>query len=752
MADEETHARGGSTVPPPSSNSTTAVAPVSEGSLVMTLCDLLGEDEVTQSRLVLLWSAITSSPQLMSSAARCKSVSHVRLLVRLAEYQKKMDLRKLLDDDTGITEQERTQLHNFIDEMQEQQNGVVLLERMYNLQSIKREFSNHQQLLVKTTVTTSVTAQESRDKLFSDLVNNLLSVSEPTADKLADIVENGSPASKWLDSLCSILDESFPVPIPVSQESYDIVCAQLAPAFPSWCRQESGVIAQCLGPKVVTPFIQIQDLSREQGVASELSLKGEKLKPEAEGKVEVMFNCAITFIWDQFQRYFNKPNSAFQVSSTGTKQGETKPRVHSTESSPGNLPGRLSSPPASTGVDMKSPSCAINSGRGSRRSTSAKFSPLGSAFPDIFICAKQVNVISVELKSNRDEALSDLTRKSTFPQAFRKLWFHFGIAANCDEVQFVVLVNTKSEAKVWLGQHKEIYRLGPPLRYTVAYDVEKMIIRGINLLRIALALSEKYCFTQSKLPRRSAVISIVPSEGGAVNVWKYTTYSTERRHQILVKMYSSLASHTNKHLVRIRHIELALETPHNGTIRCLMNPCWEDTPTTPADLKEAIRAVLSALTTLHGSSVYHSDIRWPNIMRSCDGGHWVLVDLECAEIEVGQSLAWLTLHPPECLSGPKADMWYVGKLMLQMEKLLPPEGCELANKLASDNPEHRPTIEEALSNPYFMAELQPSRQYIDEEPHAHTKRPLNDTDETTRTTKYKKPRTTTSTPKPKNDS
>eukprot|EP01106_Pelomyxa_sp_JSP_P012535 TRINITY_DN3505_c0_g1_i1.p1 TRINITY_DN3505_c0_g1~~TRINITY_DN3505_c0_g1_i1.p1 ORF type:complete len:175 (+),score=65.75 TRINITY_DN3505_c0_g1_i1:70-525(+) len=85
-------------------------------------------------------------------------------------------------------------------------------------------------------------------------------------------------------------------------------------------------------------------------------------------------------------------------------------------------------------------------------------------------------------------------------------------------------------------------------------------------------------------------------------------------------------------------------------------------PTKAREKLMAIKAVLSALNVLHMNGIYHCDVHWTNIKHSC-----------AVLLAPGLPLGHLSLHAPEAVSGPAADLWMVmGKLVTQSDVVMPP--------------------------------------------------------------------------------
>ncbi|KAH3746115.1 hypothetical protein Pelo_12493 [Pelomyxa schiedti] len=184
-------------------------------------------------------------------------------------------------------------------------------------------------------------------------------------------------------------------------------------------------------------------------------------------------------------------------------------------------------------------------------------------------------------------------------------------------------------------------KIAKQLLTTAQQDFTQIVIASINMVRIACYLHKTH---------------IMKTE---------TIYRPESRAvAILRTVYNRLSS-----LPR-RNPNLAFKAAgyfcSDKDVSYQMRPCFDDMPVNQVDLASAIKAILCALKTLHEAEIFHCDIRWANVMRDCEQGHWVLVDLEWAEIERGRPLEHLRAfnnHPGE-VSGPESDLLLVGELLV----------------------------------------------------------------------------------------
>jgi hypothetical protein len=122
-------------------------------------------------------------------------------------------------------------------------------------------------------------------------------------------------------------------------------------------------------------------------------------------------------------------------------------------------------------------------------------------------------------------------------------------------------------------------------------------------------------------------------------------------------------------------------------------------PRNVLELKAALKNVLTVLQWLHSRGLVHRDIRWPNVLFGDMG--WFVIDYERAAT-VDSAIDWAPDGmPPEIVQGSSQwtfamDVFLAGKLLFHRSHLLCPEGIALMTSMTSDQPDCRPTAEEAL--------------------------------------------------------
>jgi len=104
----------------------------------------------------------------------------------------------------------------------------------------------------------------------------------------------------------------------------------------------------------------------------------------------------------------------------------------------------------------------------------------------------------------------------------------------------------------------------------------------------------------------------------------------------------------------------------------------DEGPKSPSDVRNAVVCVLEALKVAHAHpSLFHRDIRWPNIMQSReDSSKWFLIDWEDASFAPTKAALHLnhTEHSPRVYEdnhGVEVDIWAVGRLIFTAQPRIP---------------------------------------------------------------------------------
>jgi len=150
----------------------------------------------------------------------------------------------------------------------------------------------------------------------------------------------------------------------------------------------------------------------------------------------------------------------------------------------------------------------------------------------------------------------------------------------------------------------------------------------------------------------------------------------EGRVKHLKAIYAALISKVVPNVDRLKMAEI-----HHGVHGSYVDlePRGIDTgPKSPIDVRNAVVCVLEALKVAHADPpVFHRDIRWPNVMQSCeDSSKWFLIDWEDASFAPAKGAPHLSQseHSPNVYKdnhGADVDIWAVGRLIFTAQVQVP---------------------------------------------------------------------------------
>jgi len=126
----------------------------------------------------------------------------------------------------------------------------------------------------------------------------------------------------------------------------------------------------------------------------------------------------------------------------------------------------------------------------------------------------------------------------------------------------------------------------------------------------------------------------------------------------------------------------------------------ERLPETEDELLSALKCVLECLQIIHKATLFHRDIRWPNVIKALgDNDNWFIIDWEDAACPPTKAMPHFNrkTHSPNIFldgHGADVDIWGVGKLINSCKILhLSPEILDLGKYMQSADP---PTAGQAL--------------------------------------------------------
>ncbi|KAM6493367.1 hypothetical protein JOM56_011501 [Amanita muscaria] len=150
------------------------------------------------------------------------------------------------------------------------------------------------------------------------------------------------------------------------------------------------------------------------------------------------------------------------------------------------------------------------------------------------------------------------------------------------------------------------------------------------------------------------------------------TYGIEddgkERVEHLMAIYASLVSKGVPNVDRLKRAKIQHDV--HGSYVDLEPRGIDEGPKSPLDVRNAVVCVLEALKVAHADPpVFHRDIRWPNIMQSCeDSSKWFLIDWDDASFAPTKGAPHLSQneHSPNVYKdnhGADVDIWAVGRLI-----------------------------------------------------------------------------------------
>eukprot|EP00727_Mastigamoeba_balamuthi_P014429 m51a1_g9610 hypothetical protein (1157) ;mRNA; f:1068924-1075665 len=266
----------------------------------------------------------------------------------------------------------------------------------------------------------------------------------------------------------------------------------------------------------------------------------------------------------------------------------------------------------------------------------------GSRFPDGSIFVKGVPVYSAEFKASGDYASDDKSMKGArndilakfnfVAQFWGPLWFRLSAYGNNKSLQLAVMVDpsvidplhviTPAEVPSKKRSNVRLFKLGAPILFNSFKSLCSGMAIAINILRFCRSVSDVLLYDGRVIENGDSRITFA-IQGSDVQVEKAFPCSTDR-HAELRDIYSRLADVSSPHLVKTRIKSFFFDR----IFLDVQPPCYRQNPRTDDELREAVLAVLRALEELHRHSIFHCDIRWPNVLRRCVTREWVLIDLE----------------------------------------------------------------------------------------------------------------------------
>jgi len=204
------------------------------------------------------------------------------------------------------------------------------------------------------------------------------------------------------------------------------------------------------------------------------------------------------------------------------------------------------------------------------------------------------------------------------------------------------------------------------------YDLGNEASR-LTVMRISLNMFRVFVFLKASMPQAGPSLFKRDRRGNSGGYIEYMAdHVVKKCHPSINEVYDCLQG-DNALPCAIK----VLRKPNfftNGMCLLEIRPvCVEVKPRSTAELRCAIRCVLTALMHLHDRGLVHRDVRWPNVLK--DENDWKLADFELAD-KVGSVVPRGKIAnrylPPELQVEenvgyePSGDVFCVGRLVLEL--------------------------------------------------------------------------------------
>lgn len=241
------------------------------------------------------------------------------------------------------------------------------------------------------------------------------------------------------------------------------------------------------------------------------------------------------------------------------------------------------------------------------------------------------------------------------------------------------------------------------------FDMRKPSQR-VAIIHASLNMFRVFAFLRRSLPSTAARLyqRISRGDGSFLQIMG-TSVTKVCKTAAPPAVYEWLIANPHASMVRIQS---AKPSPQElGFWKIVLSPvCVEVLPTSEAELRDAVRNVLSALCAFHTAGFVHRDVRWPNILRS--SGTWLLADFELSATAgahlPANAIADVFL-PPEVLAGnapygAPGDIYCVGRLLdsVGLDDLTG-AARSLSERCCRVDPLDRPSASTALTDVWFTS-------------------------------------------------
>ncbi|TDL22896.1 hypothetical protein BD410DRAFT_839228 [Rickenella mellea] len=222
---------------------------------------------------------------------------------------------------------------------------------------------------------------------------------------------------------------------------------------------------------------------------------------------------------------------------------------------------------------------------------------------------------------------------------------------------------------VAITPQKEVVHL-VEVNLAIAAERVRNVMRMIRLYTLAVSLQRLIGNRASELipmEMQSGNVIVI----GTSNIKKtYGRSDRINRLRYTRNIYNRLE---DKDVPNVDHLIASYEDSmdHGGSVLYLEPKGIASSPASHEQVLEATICILEALVVLHEPpSIFHRDIRWPNIVRRADDStKWFLIDFEDAAMSPTSPLPDFKkqLHHPNIFKanhGAEVDIWAIGKLIV----------------------------------------------------------------------------------------
>ncbi|KAG9287195.1 hypothetical protein G9A89_001603 [Geosiphon pyriformis] len=305
--------------------------------------------------------------------------------------------------------------------------------------------------------------------------------------------------------------------------------------------------------------------------------------------------------------------------------------------------------------------------------------------PDITVYCNNLLVMNGEEKDVRDKLLIAAQKLDGYfpfwnPLTFGNLPFVLALAAGGTHLQFhyyyVDDTTGLTPRRQTIGEHLSLDSPNRVYNYQVLQYT-------INFFRILRTLCRDQYITA---PILGLYENIIESHFSITTLPHKIVKKIDRPSIVDLDFHKEFYQNTLPGLGPIRVLDYYL-TNHSVVVH-LAPVGFKRYPECEPELRDAIRHVLVTLEKLHKMNVVHRDIRWDNVLKLLDDSWIDSLVIGAPEYESGQDFC-----------SAAGDIWMVGNLFNHIP--LSSSAQQFREKLMNENPNSRPTADDALKDEWF---------------------------------------------------